>query len=219
MPAGLSGELEWSGIIPAHEERHHFKRTLGREVENYSRYDQIGECSGWLKVGETSIDLDSWWACRDHSWGVREMVGIPEPRTGSPPSTAGGAAFGFLFFSTTTHAGHVQFHHRADGDRHLTAQLIERSSLSAVAGRHIEVEASIRRRRTAATCPAGDIRGRHRRWASRPFRGRGAGPSSRHARAGLRRIRRWARTGRVAWCVAPGIRCLGCCARRRGRAR
>jgi hypothetical protein len=47
--SGLSGELEWSGIIPAHEERHHFKRTRGREVENYSRYDQIGECSGWLK--------------------------------------------------------------------------------------------------------------------------------------------------------------------------
>jgi hypothetical protein len=139
--SGLSGELEWSGIIPAHEERHHFKRTHGREVENYSRYDQIGECSGWLKVGGTSIDLNSWWACRDHSWGVREMVGIPEPRTGPLPDTAGGAAFGFLFFSTTTHAGHVQFHHRADGGRHLTAQLIERASLSAVAGRHIEVDA------------------------------------------------------------------------------
>jgi hypothetical protein len=139
--SGLSGELEWSGIIPAHEERHHFKRTLGREVENYSRYDQIGECSGWVKVGDRSIDLQSWWACRDHSWGVREMVGVPEPRTGSLPSTAGGAAFGFLFFSTTTHAGHVQFHHRSDGGRHLTAQIIERSSLSAEAGRHIEVDA------------------------------------------------------------------------------
>lgn len=139
--SGLSGELEWSGIIPAHEERHHFKRTRGREVENYSRYDQIGECSGWLKVGDTSIDLNSWWACRDHSWGVREMVGIPEPRTGSLPSTPGGAAFGFLFFSTPTHAGHVQFHHRADGDRHLTAQIIDRASLSAVAGQQIEVDA------------------------------------------------------------------------------
>jgi hypothetical protein len=110
-------------------------------VENYSRYDQIGECSGWLKVGDMSIDLNSWWACRDHSWGVREMVGIPEPRTGSLASTTGGAAFGFLFFSTTTHAGHVQFHHRADGDRHLTAQIIERASGSAVVGHHIEVDA------------------------------------------------------------------------------
>ena len=62
------------------------------------------------------------------------MVGIPEPRTGSLPSIAGGAAFGFLFFSTTTHAGHVQFHHRSDGDRHLTAQIIERASLASVAG-------------------------------------------------------------------------------------
>jgi len=139
--SALSGELEWSGIIPAHEERHHFKRTRGREVENYSRYDQIGECSGWLKVGGTSVDVNSWWACRDHSWGVREMVGIPEPRTGSLPSIAGGAAFGFLFFSTTTHAGHVQFHHRSDGDRHLTAQIIERASLASVAGQHIEVDA------------------------------------------------------------------------------
>jgi hypothetical protein len=138
--SGLSGEIEWSGIIPAHEERHHFKRTLGREVENYSRYDQIGECSGWLKAGDTTIDLSSWWACRDHSWGVREMVGIPEPRTGSLPST-GGAAFGFLFFSTTTHAGHLQFHHRADGDRHLTAQIIDRVSLSVRTGQHLEVDA------------------------------------------------------------------------------
>jgi hypothetical protein len=138
---GLSGELEWSGIIPAHEERHHFKRTLGRVVEDYSRYDQIGECSGWLTVGDVSIDLDAWWSCRDHSWGVREMVGIPEPRTGSLPGTAGGAAFGFLFFSTSTHAGHVQFHHRSDGDRHLTAQIVDRSTGSAVAGRHIEVDA------------------------------------------------------------------------------
>jgi hypothetical protein len=140
-PGGLSGELEWSGIIPAHEERHHFKRSHGRVVEDYSRYDQIGECSGWVEAGGTRIDVDSWWACRDHSWGVREMVGIPEPRTGSRPGIAGGSAFAFLFFSTTTHAGHVQFQHRPDGGRHLTAEIIDCSSGSTSAGEHIEVDA------------------------------------------------------------------------------
>jgi hypothetical protein len=138
--SGLTGELEWSGVLPPQEERHHFKRTLGRVVENYSRYDQIGECSGWLDVGGAHIEVDSWWACRDHSWGVREMVGIPEPRTGSV-ATPTGAAFSFLFFSTETHAGHLQFFHRPEGGRHLTAEIVNRNSGSISIGEHITVDA------------------------------------------------------------------------------
>jgi hypothetical protein len=137
----ISGELEWTGLIAAHEERHHFKRVLGRVVEDYSRYDQIGECSGWLDVDGTRFEIDNWWACRDHSWGVREMVGIPEPRTGTPASVAGGFAFAFLFFSTTTHAGHVQFHHRPDGGRHFTAEIIDRATRRSVPGKRVEVDA------------------------------------------------------------------------------
>jgi hypothetical protein len=136
----LSGELEWSGILPAQEERHHFKRVRGREVENYSRYDQIGECSGWLDVAGTRLDLSSWWACRDHSWGIREMVGIPEPRTGPAVPPTGGA-FSFLFFSTESHAGHLQFHHRSEGGRHLTAEIVDRASGSVAVGQRISVDA------------------------------------------------------------------------------
>jgi hypothetical protein len=110
-------------------------------VEDYSRYDQIGECSGWLEVDGVRVEVDSWWACRDHSWGVREMVGIPEPRTGPPSMMSGGFAFAFLFFSTATHAGHVQFQHRPDGGRHLTAQIVDRSAGSTVGGERVDVDA------------------------------------------------------------------------------
>ena len=40
-----------------------------------------------------------WWSCRDHSWGVRERVGIPEPVTGTRRPRSGGL-FAFLFHST-----------------------------------------------------------------------------------------------------------------------
>ncbi|MCU1428310.1 MAG: hypothetical protein JWL83_2310, partial [Actinomycetia bacterium] len=105
---GVEGELEWTATLPAQEERHHYKRALGRVLEDYSRYDQTGELSGWLRIDDTRIDLDSWWACRDHSWGVREHVGIPEPFTGERPAMDAGPVFAFLFYSTDAHGGHVQ---------------------------------------------------------------------------------------------------------------
>ncbi|MEU8138537.1 hypothetical protein [Streptodolium elevatio] len=104
---GISGELIWSAVAPAHEEPPHFRRRRGRVVEDYTRFDQIGTCTGWLEADGQRIEVDKWWSCRDHSWGVRERVGIAEPVTGPPAPRAGGL-FAFLFFSTDSHAGHVQ---------------------------------------------------------------------------------------------------------------
>jgi hypothetical protein len=122
---GFRGELDWAASLPAQEEHQHFKRKFGRVIEDYSRYDQIGECSGWLEIGGARIDVESWWACRDHSWGVRERVGIPEPVTGETAAPAGGL-FAFLFYSTETRGGHVQVAHGADGSRYLSAAILRR---------------------------------------------------------------------------------------------
>lgn len=133
------GELEWRATFDAQEERHHFNRSWGRVLEDYARYDQIGELSGWLEIEGDRIELDSWWACRDHSWGVRERVGIPEPFTGEVPAS-GMSMFAFLFFSTDTHGGHVQVTHRNGAD-HLTAEVVDRASGASTRGEHVTVDA------------------------------------------------------------------------------
>lgn len=105
---GAAGELEWRGVLPAQEELPRFTRVRGRVVEESRRFDQIGECNGWLELGGKRIEVVDWWATRDHSWGVRENMGIDEPVTGPPRSPSAGTLFAFLFFSTKTHGGHLQ---------------------------------------------------------------------------------------------------------------
>ena len=131
--ADVSAELDWTAVFDAQEERHHFARSRGRILEDYARYDQIGRLSGWVEVQGDRQAVDSWWSCRDHSWGIRERVGIPEPRTGDDPSPTG-SLFSFLFFSTETHGGHVQVASRGDS-KSLTAELTGRDGTTAKATR------------------------------------------------------------------------------------
>lgn len=105
---GVSGTIDWRAILPAQEERARFTRVRGRVVEESRRFDQIGRCSGELEIAGERVDVDDWWATRDHSWGVRERMGIEEPVTGPPSPQAEGSLFAFLFFSTSTHGGHLQ---------------------------------------------------------------------------------------------------------------
>jgi hypothetical protein len=135
----VHGELEWRATFAPQEERHHFNRSWGRVLEDYARYDQIGELAGWLEIEGQRRELDGWWACRDHSWGVRERVGIPEPYTGEV-APAGMSMFAFLFFSTDTHGGHVQVTRR-DGADHLTAEVVERATGASTRGEHVTVDA------------------------------------------------------------------------------
>ncbi|MDB5714845.1 MAG: hypothetical protein JWO15_2242 [Sphingomonadales bacterium] len=104
----LSGEILWDGSAPPEEEAPHFKREHGRVVEDYQRFNQIGRATGWVQAGDSRIEIRDWWACRDHSWGVRPRIGIREPRTG-PAATLDqkGFTMAFLFFSTDWLAGTI----------------------------------------------------------------------------------------------------------------
>lgn len=124
--ASLRGEIEWQGIVPPHEEQPHFKRERGREVENYQRFDQIGEANGWLEMGGRRVAVDRWWACRDHSWGVRPRMGIREPVTGAPDALdERGFVMAFLFFSTDKLAGHALLSGREGEPRYVTGVVRE----------------------------------------------------------------------------------------------
>ena len=122
----VHGELEWTAVMPAQEEVPRFTRVRGRVVEESRRFDQIGECSGWLSIEGTRLDIDCWWAARDHSWGVRQAMGIVEPVTGLAGEASTGRLFAFLFFSTDVVAGHVQLAEFSGQPDHLTALLTDR---------------------------------------------------------------------------------------------
>ena len=76
----LSCDLRWDGVFEPWIEPRHYSRKHGRVVFDTSRFAQNGRWTGWLRVGEDTIEVtpDAWWGARDRSWGVRP-VGEPEP--------------------------------------------------------------------------------------------------------------------------------------------
>jgi len=75
--------FEWifAATVPAKLEQRDIQRSrrgyrLDAEV---LRYHQIGVASGWVEVdgARTELSEPNWFSTRDHSWGVRQDVGIP----------------------------------------------------------------------------------------------------------------------------------------------
>jgi hypothetical protein len=96
--------------------------------------------TGWVRIDGQQIEVEDWWSCRDHSWGVRERVGIPEPVT-SPPSPRSGGLFAFLFYSTDTVTGHLQVTRSATGVQHMTAEITDRATQESALVEDITIDA------------------------------------------------------------------------------
>ena len=125
----LSGLIRWRCVEPAREENPHFNRLQGRTVEDYRRFDQIGLASGWMEIAGRRIEIADWWSCRDHSWGVRRGMGVPEPVTGPKVALAEkGHVMSFLFFSTDSMSGHLLFMQRGADEPYTTGVVTERAS-------------------------------------------------------------------------------------------
>ncbi len=77
---GVSYDILFDGVMPAHEENPQFTRFRGRIEEHTLRYVQTGRPSGWIKAGDKTFQIDpqNWRCHRDHSWGVRRGGGVPE---------------------------------------------------------------------------------------------------------------------------------------------
>ena len=123
----LSGKIRWNSVEPAREEHPHYNRLNARTVEDYRRFDQIGVANGHLEVEGKRVDIANWWSCRDHSWGVRRGMGVPEPVTGPKVTLAQkGHVMSFLFFSTDTMSGHLLFMGRGDDAPYTTGVITDR---------------------------------------------------------------------------------------------
>ena len=151
---GLSGSIRWRCVEPAHEENPHYERLHGRTVQDYRRFDQIGLASGWMEAGGQRIEIADWWSCRDHSWGVRRGMGVPEPVTGPKVTLAQkGHVMSFLFFSTDSMSGHLLFERRGEDEPYTTGVVTERATEAVHVAQKIELAANLhpgtRRFRTA----------------------------------------------------------------------
>ncbi|HVB41370.1 MAG TPA: hypothetical protein VNF47_01525 [Streptosporangiaceae bacterium] len=84
----LDFDLNWAGAFPAAQEEPHLMLSGGRPVLDASRFSQLGNWSGQLRVGdrEFTVTDDRWSGARDRSWGIRP-VGESEP-AGRPAETA-----------------------------------------------------------------------------------------------------------------------------------
>jgi len=122
----LALDLTFEGTIPAHLENPHVGRMDGRTHSDYLRYHQIGRVSGWITIEGERFDAAEWFSWRDHSWGVRPVVGGFEPFTGT--KTVGGVASAsrtggkglfliYVGFSNRHQAGGVQIIEDGEGKR------------------------------------------------------------------------------------------------------
>ena len=141
------GNIRWEYVEPAHEENPHYTRLQGRTVEDYRRFDQIGLASGWFEVEGRRIEIDKWWACRDHSWGVRRGMGVPEPVTGPKVTLEEkGHVMSFLFFSTDTMSGSLLFSGRGDDVPYTTGVVTDRRTQQMHHATKIQLEVDLHER-------------------------------------------------------------------------
>ncbi len=115
--SGIAFDVEFIATMNPHEEEEHFRRRKGRVTEHMARMEQLGRFKGWFEVAGKRIEIDpeSWYAQRDHSWGIRaEMRTDPThlPMTYYPPF--------FYAWTTVQFANrglHVFFKERAPGEK------------------------------------------------------------------------------------------------------
>ncbi len=83
---GIEAELTFRKRTIAVEEPRFTYRMGPRTILDYTRLTQFGTWEGWIKVGDTRIDVtpDTFNGVRDRSWGIRP-VGAADPQPVAPP--------------------------------------------------------------------------------------------------------------------------------------
>ncbi|WP_298685825.1 hypothetical protein [uncultured Sphingomonas sp.] len=74
----IAYDLTFHATMPAFFEKRDTVITNGRTGSDVIRYHQPGTASGWIEIdGERiAVEPGDWYGFRDHSWGVREHVGL-----------------------------------------------------------------------------------------------------------------------------------------------
>ena len=79
---GLSFDVSLRGSAPAFFETRHLQIRHGRVFNDVLRYTQASRANGELTIDGEREAVDNWYACRDHSWGIRSTMGPYAPLGG-----------------------------------------------------------------------------------------------------------------------------------------
>lgn len=121
--SGLSFDLNWLGLAPAHLSSHALAVSRGRRTTDQSRYNQVGAAEGWIRCGqrEYAVNAEQWKACRDHSWGIYESrPPFSVESKWLPPADSVGPRRALrlsVFLATETLSGHFHLHEDEDGNQ------------------------------------------------------------------------------------------------------
>lgn len=170
-PSGVAFDLEWSATAPAFLEARHFTRRYGRVTNDLVRYSQTGRASGSVNVPGREHTAAGWFGARDHSWGIRQMMGPDDrPRgTQKEPGDPRGLRL-WVPFEVGDHAGFFHLHEDRDGRRlDMEGRLwaLDGSWESAVRDVEHEIEYGAGRRLVGARFRVGDATGRVRDYTAR----------------------------------------------------
>ena len=76
---GLSFDVSMRASAPAFFEARHQQVRHGRLSNDLLRYTQVCRADGELTVDGDREPVGGWYACRDHSWGIRSTMGPHTP--------------------------------------------------------------------------------------------------------------------------------------------
>lgn len=93
----ISYDLVWTAHMPAFFEGRDLGYAAHRNSTDVVRYHQAGTVSGWIEIDgkRHAVEPDEWFGFRDHSWGIREHVGM-DP-TDLPPAITSKIAADYQF--------------------------------------------------------------------------------------------------------------------------
>jgi hypothetical protein len=73
--SGIRFDVTLDGSAPPFFESPDIHYRRGRLLNHVLRYTQLGRADGSLTVDGREIAVQRWYACRDHSWGIRASMG------------------------------------------------------------------------------------------------------------------------------------------------
>lgn len=74
-PTGLTFDVEFTPSAPPAVEHIPAQYRYGRLFNQVMRYSQTNRATGTMSLDGEKVAVEDWFACRDHSWGIRSTFG------------------------------------------------------------------------------------------------------------------------------------------------
>jgi hypothetical protein len=75
-PSGLEYDIEYQARAPIWELQTIFGRKRGKVIVNQQHIQQSANYRGWVRCGDETLSVDSFYGSRDRTWGIRNHVDI-----------------------------------------------------------------------------------------------------------------------------------------------